>query len=285
MTEAIFDYEGKETKEEMQYLKISASSLNSFQLCPRHFYYDKVKNLITLETSERMESGDLMHKMLASYYQSFIDSKARDHNGRVEDAVIAGFNHAASLNLDPTETMYQFREYCSFYEGENIEPIAVEQTFCEVLAVLSNLTILYEGIIDLIYLAGPQRIETICDHKTETADRKGTALDNQFMGYSWYTGISNVVKNKIGFQKTYPREKRFIREMLSYEKPIVDEWVNNTIYHAQQIMAHLSADFFPQNFTSCTKYGICKYESLCNCIPGARENRVKMNYRVREARE
>lgn len=266
----------------MNYLKLSASSLNSFQLCPRHFYYEKRLNLITAEPSEALEKGDLMHKMLASYYQSFIDDKAKSQKDRVEEAVILGYNHAASLAVDPEETMFQFREYCKFYEGENIEPLAVEQTFCEQVAVINDLTILFEGIIDLIYVTHPQRVKIVCDHKTVSRDSVLTPMNNQFMGYSWYTGIPTVVKNQIGYQKTLSPEKRFVRKSMSYEEPVIKEWVTNVVHYAQMIMGHLESDFFPQNLTSCDKYGLCRYEKLCVSIPEAREFKMKMEFRVRE---
>jgi len=251
-------------------IAIDATMLNTLQMCAFKLNLQFIENLRGVTKPHYLDEGSLIHLMLWMYYQ--LKREGIPFKDRVEQAVLYGRTMSPSLDLsmDACEQMYyQFKEYAKFREHENWTPLDFERPFSVVMYEDDKLTIIYEGIVDLIVHV-PGVGELCVDHKTMTRNSQLDRMSNQFMGYSWALGIKTVCINRIGFQKTLPPKERFTRPMVSYNSTRLEEWRQNTIWWAKYADLLIQNKIFPMNQTSCDKYGGCFYREICLSQANAR---------------
>jgi hypothetical protein len=251
-------------------LSIDSQWLTAIQTCGRYMDYKLIQNLRPPVKPAALEKGDLLHQMLATFYRGKLEGKS--HQDSFNLALTKGREASGEMQLDVetcNEVIFQFTKYCEYWIGDGWRPIEIERPFTRVFYEDSNLVIHYTGIVDLI--ADTQAGICISDHKSTSKNYEPSMLNNQFFGYSWSFDIPNIVVNLIGFQKTLPPEKRFVRHVLNYPKALVEEWRVEAVRSIMTAYKWMEQNSFPANFTACDKWGGCEYAQLCKTTPDARE--------------
>ena len=181
---------------------------------------------------------------------------------------------------DGEEIIKQFTEYADFYQNDGWQPIEVESAFSKILYESKELILIVEGKIDLLTDSRAGKI--VVDSKTASRRVEQSKLSNQFLCYSWSTGVETIIVDRIGFQKSLAPKERFQRIPLSYPQSMKNEWREWAIYWGKMAAFHVKEGIFPPNFTSCDKFGGCIYRSVCETDPQNREWKASTLFRVGE---
>lgn len=262
-------------------LTISPSSFGSLQECPTKYNYGSLKRLRPLEEKrDKMDRGSLFHEMLEFHY-------TMQKNKIPYNEIVLGATELArekyrndEYEYDITEECVKnYQEYAIYYASDGWEPLEIEVPFSKVLYEGENHKIVSEGIIDLIAKNLTESVFPI-DHKTTDQQKGVTILNNQFMNYCWATDTNVMVKNEIGFQKTYGPGQRFKRHVLTYDKTHLEEWRENVILYCMNLIGYIEKDYFPKNFSSCQ---YCRYKRICESTPDSRDYKISSMYKVGEA--
>ncbi len=264
-------------------LTLSPSGLNTYQACPRKFNYSNMKRLRPLEEKrDKLDRGSLFHRMLEVHYNGLINKTP------FNDIVIEVTNFAREAyrndeyeDIGMVEScIANYQEYAVFYSEDGWEPISTETPFSKIIFENNEHKIVLEGIVDLIAKNRNSTSLFVVDHKTsDKNDLYPTILGNQFKAYSWATDSFVVIKNDIGFQKTYGPAQRFHRHVLNYTKEHLDEWRESVIYHGLELINFIEKDYFPMRESSCYN---CQYRKICESTPDAREYKINSMYKVGE---
>lgn len=282
-------------------LSMDSQVLNSIQLCARRTQLQFSLNLQPLTKASALEEGGLIHMMLEVYYTLKFNLHKSDNKfwtlltesqvlkeqsiiySPVQAGVDAGRFYGTKMSLsmgEIEETIYQFVEYCKFYEYDSWEALAVEEVGAKLLYEDEDLKMIYTFKIDLIAQNGTMRAPW--DHKHSKRRQEPNSLSNQFIGYAWGMGTNYIIVNKIGFQKTLPPKDRFQRDTLMISDVRIQEWIDNTIWWGKMLDFHLTVGHFPMNLTSCDKYSGCIYRHICQKNPDSRELEMDKNFKVGE---
>ena len=281
-------------------LSIDSQILNSFQSCARKMRYQFKDNVQPIEKAEALESGDLMHKMLEIYYSlgldvfnyetevwkeiidaGFTPPEKRNFFSVKEFAVKIGRFYSSRMTLpieDVEETIYQFNEYCEYYQHDSWHALAVEEVGSKILFENEELKIIYNFKVDLVAEQG--KIIAPFDHKTARRRSEPSSLSNQFIGYCYGLGLNNIVINKIGFQKTLTPQQRFNRFILTIDDARIKEWITNTIHWCARLIESEESNVYPMNLTSCDKYSGCIYSRLCESDPESRLFKIERDFKI-----
>jgi hypothetical protein len=244
--------------------------LASVQSCGYKYHLTFERDLIPVEKQRALEYGDLIHRMLQTYYTIHkYRSRWPAHfsmKRMIQICERVAEYYAPSLELeleDVEEALRTFREYVEFYWGERLETIAVEQVGSKVMYEDDNLIILYESKID--WIVSMANVKVMCvDHKTYSRRDETLGLSNQFMGYCWMTGTTNLMVNKIGKQKTIKPKEKFLRPIMSYPPPVLEEWRRNAVYWIKEALRWKREEYYPKSFTSCKNgSNICIFRTVC----------------------
>ena len=270
---------------------IDSQRLNTLQNCAYKFELVFNRDLVPVQQSEPIEQGDLIHKMLQEYYtlRGIRERQGRpripiDEITRICERIAE--RHAITLSIPNAEiedTFRVFSEYIYYYWNEPHETIKVEDVGSKVLYEDDELAIVYEAKIDWICsIANCNRLPV--DHKSYRSKRNILDLNNQFMGYCWMLDVRNIMINRIGFQTTVAPKDKFVRPILSYSKPMLDNWVRNTIWWVKQLMRYEKEGVWPQNFTSCDKYSGCIFIPVCSCAPENHNEKLISLFDIKETK-
>lgn len=269
----------------MHNMIISASSLNNLQLCMRKFYYEKVLKISPIYKSAALEKGDLMHVLLESYYRSkqemIINRLPAAHLPFIIKACIdTGRAHADSLNLTAEESeliISYFKQYIVRYKDETWIPMTIEEPFSKILFESEelDLRVIVEGKLDLSVRENGKII--LVDHKTKSQNKKVNELSNQFMMYCYVFDNLTFISNNIVYVKD--PDKQFSRSVLMYSPEQIHDWYLNTCSVLIDAFQKIQNNIFPQNFTSCDKFGLCSFYSICSKASSDRDYEIKGNYR------
>ena len=285
--------------------------MNDLQMCARKFEFAHVKNWRSLGgRATPLDRGSMIHEMLAIYRillklnwggnnlaaltkieaellnEHSIDGEVkRSWKEMVELSIFVGRTYMAvdAENLstnDGEEVIRQFSEYVDYYQDDGWQPKEIESPFSKILYESKDLILIVEGKIDLLTDSRAGRI--VVDTKTASRRVEQSKLSNQFLFYSWSTGVETMVVDRIGFQKSLSVSERFQRIPLSYPKSMKDEWREWAIYWGKMAAFHVKEGIFPPNFTSCDKFGGCIYRSVCETDPQNREWKASTLFRVGE---
>lgn len=279
----------------MKIINIDSSILNTIQQCARKTHYSYIENLQPQKKDEALEKGDLMHKMLEVYYSMRLDDGANERSALWEELITlagivpngdpvhrgieAGIYFASQMSIASDvseEVVDQFKSYCEFYQYDEWHPVAVEEVGNKVLYESDDVKIVYNFKIDLVAEKG--RIVIPFDHKTGSRRQEPSSLSNQFIGYCYGLSTSNILVNKIGFQKSLKPAERFQRFVLPVDSTRIQEWINNSIYWTLQWNKFLEEDYFPMNLTSCDKYSGCIFKRVCESDPDTRAWKIERDF-------
>lgn len=285
--------------------------MNDLQMCARKFEFAHVKNWRHLSgRSMPLDRGIMIHEMLAVYrtliklfwsdndlskltkveahlleHHSIDGGSKRAWKEIVDLCIFVGRSYMAidSENLgtaEGEEIIKQFTEYVDYYQEDGWRPLEVESPFSKILYESQDLILIVEGKIDLLTDSRAGKI--VVDSKTASRRVEQSKLSNQFLCYSWSTGVETIIVDRIGFQKTLKPAERFQRIPLSYPQSMKDEWREWAIYWGKMAAFHVKEGIFPPNFTSCDKFGGCIYRSVCETDPQNREWKASTLFRVGE---
>lgn len=307
----------------MKIIEIDSQILNSIQNCALKHHYQFEENLSPNQKAAPLEKGDLLHKVLELYdgilgkcanmdsdtWQAIINeefvskfsSKLEPTKQDIIDfCVLAGQFFASKMEIDSevaANVLYQFKEYCYYYNNDPWSTLAVEEVGSRVLFENSELKIIYAVKIDRFVEQGS--IRAPMDHKS--SERRGdvSSMSNQFIGYCWAMNCNQIIIDKIGFQKTLKPSERFQRFVLTIDDGRIAEWVLNS---TKTILNHLALTaedeteailYFTMlrelnktpimNLTSCDKYSGCIYRNICESNPEGREWTKERDYIIRES--
>lgn len=262
-------------------LTISPSGLNTYQECPTRYNLSNIQRLRPLEEKrDKLDRGSLFHKLMEIHYNGIIAGQS------LNEIVIAVTEYAREAyrndiydDIEMVEAcISNYQEYAVYYNEDGWEPLAAEQPFSRILFENDQHKIVIEGIIDLIAKSRNSPAPFVVDHKTsDKNDLYPTIMGNQFKAYAWVTDSSVVIKNDIGFQKTYGPAQRFHRHVLNYTKAHLEEWRESVIYHGLELINFIEKDYFPMREASCWR---CSYRQICEATPDAREYKKTSRFKV-----
>ncbi len=120
------------------------------------------------------------------------------------------------------------------------------------------------GKIDLII--SDNRYENLpVDHKSYERSFPTGRMSNQFKNYCYALQSNYLMVNKIGFQTTIPKDKKFLRIPLSYDHQYFARWKESMIASIEHYVDCLVSDRWPMNETSCDKFNRrCEYYDVCD---------------------
>ena len=187
-------------------IALDSQVFKAYVACPRMCKFQFIDKLEPLVKESYFDRGSLVHEMLKVHYKlikhnhNIHDQRVKriDYRRLIEIVVRRGEHYSMHIDLPPEECLRAietYKQYAEYYQGENWIPTHVESAFSVILYDSDDLRILWEGKIDLMVQHG------IVD--TKTSERRGEPnnLDDQFMGYCFAMKCSNLIINKIGFQK------------------------------------------------------------------------------------
>lgn len=272
----------------MNNMIVSASSINTIQSCMRKFYYDKVLRLSPFTKSVALEKGDLMHVLLENYYRARQEMIVLKEGPAklpfiVKQCIDTGRAHADSLQLsaeDSENIINYFKKYVAAYQHESWIPLGIETPFSKILFESEelDLRVIVEGKLDLSVREKQTNKILLVDHKTASMNSKASPLSNQFMLYCWAFDNLTFVRNSIVYVKD--ETKIFSRSILMYSPEQIHDWYLNTCTVLIDAFLKIQKNIYPQNFTSCDKFGRCTFGNICEKASSDREYEIKTNYKV-----
>lgn len=266
--------------EEKTIVCFDATEYDNFELCAFRWDAFHHRHIRPKQTESFFEKGTLIHYLLELYYERVKINKEVSSE-KIEEIVEAGRIKSLEFDLtleDVSEHIFQFREYVRFYTGENITPLYVEQPFTVELFEDENIKVLIQGQPDLIFKYTGTNNVAVMDHKRMARDTPYSPLRNQFLLYATAMKTDTVIVNKVGFQKTKAPKDRFIRTPFIYSPEILEEWKNDAINRAREMVAYYNNKYFPRNRTSCEKWSGCYLQRYCSTKPRAREFLIGTEY-------
>ena len=258
-------------KKEKRIVAMDSQWFTVIQTCAQKMRMEFIDHLRPEVKAEALEKGDLVHQALAEYYRGRKDGNSHEQN--LEAAITRARIAASEMDLEldvVQEAIFQVTECLKFHRGDGWIPLEIERPFSKLFYEDEELQILSTGIIDLIVdipLVGP----TVVDHKSSKRSTNYGILGNQFSNYAWATGVSRVLVNQIGFQKTLKPEERFKRYQMNFAQAWLDEWKSEIVYWVKLGIWYQDNNFYPHNWSSCDKWGGCTYKRICETTPDARE--------------
>lgn len=266
------------------------STLDSFRVCPRRFYYRHIRHWETDNVKTALIFGTCWHTAM-----DFIWKNPGCNDSQAFEAFMTEWNkselaEAESFDLfprSPGRAMEMLRAYLDRYQSwlQSIEVVAIEKAFIVPLS-FEQQNLFYVGKWDKLYKEGD--FYTITDHKTSSSFAStwlnGWSPNGQIDGYL-YAGhmeygdfFRNVVIDGALVQKT---KVDFIKIPVERQAQMLDQWKWEVIDLIDQIWFYENEllrlrNEKPENFlrtypkctTSCTSYyGSCPYLNLCKFVP------------------
>lgn len=258
-----------------------ATELDNFEMCTFRWHAFHHRHLRPKQTESYFEKGTLIHYLLELYYKQFmVGLVTKDYiEWIVEQGRIKSLEFDLSLE-EVSEHFYQFREYARFYAEENITPLYIEEPFMVELYEDEDLKVLLSGQPDLIFKYTGTNNVAVMDHKRMQREFPYSPMRNQFLLYATAMKTDTVIVNKIGFQKTKAPKDRFVRTPFIYSQEILDEWKQDAINRAKEMVVYEKVGHFPRNRTSCEKFNGCYLQRYCSTKPRAREFLIGTEYLV-----
>ena len=254
-------------------LRISPSSLDTFQACPLKFKYQKLDQLepvvygqdkITTSKDGYKEKGDFIHVLMRIFYKSrILGIKVRDS---AELAKMYGRMYAPQtiLPIDVTEYLINtiWSEYVGTYANSHWKPVAVEKNFSKIFYEDEKYRFIMEGILDLVAEFDEETLMPV-DHKTASRYGMIKTMGNQFKTYLWSGPYKRLCVNQIYLQKT-PDKGRFAREYVHFDPSVIADWMCDVIEDLKTMVTFMEHEYFPRRERSCYDFNRqCSYLLLC----------------------
>jgi hypothetical protein len=268
------------------------STLDSMRVCPRRFYYSKIRKWKQDRESVHLVFGSAWHASMDYLWQhpSASLEKVFEEFTKIWDASdFAETDLFDTFPKTPARAKDMLKAYIDRYRSwleNNIEVVAIEKSFIVPLSE-SHQNLFYIGKWDKLYKEG--RFYHISDHKTTSSfstswlnswSPNGQVDGYLYAGHMEYGDLFKSVmidgalvqKTSIDFRRV-PVERQI--DMLDQWKWEVLDLIEQIQYYEDMLRA-IRADnkdgaflqAFPKCTTSCTSYyGSCPYLDLCKYVP------------------
>ena len=269
------------SEEEKTIICFDATEYDNFEMCAFRWNAFHHLHIRPKQIESYFEKGTLIHYLLEHYYKAKKLNKIIDIKDEIEAIIELGRVKSLEFDLtleDVSEHIFQFREYARFYEGENITPLYIEQPFTVEIFEDEDMKVLISGQPDLIFKYTGTNNIAVMDHKRMAREFPYSPLRNQFLLYATAMKTDTVIVNKVGFQKTKAAKDRFVRTPFIYSQEILDEWREDAINRAREMILYERNNYFPRNRTSCEKFNGCYLQRYCSTKPRAREFLIGTEY-------
>jgi hypothetical protein len=272
-----------------------STSLGALKNCPRYYQYSILEGYITRMENVHLRWGAEYNNALVTY------NRARAKGQSHDEALLTTLRYAMTQTWDerlgrpwssdePTKTRETLIRsivwYLTKFEDDPCQTAilangeaAVELPFrihIEVNSTLTGEEYLLCGYLDrkVDFNAG----EWISDWKSTKAPLdekyfKGYSPNNQVSQYSFAGNvisgepIKGVIIDAVQLGVTY---SRFQRAQIPRTQPQLEEWLRDSLYYIRQNEDFVKNDYWPQNDTSCNKFGGCPYRGICGVSPEVR---------------
>lgn len=136
----------------------------------------------------------------------------------------------------------------------------------------------------------------VMDHKTTTST-PGDYFFNQFDPSNQMTlytlgakvilasPVKGVIINAVQLLVDGWGDTKFKRGLTYRTNDRLEEWLQDLHFWLAQAEAFAGANYWPQNDTSCDKFGGCKFREVCSASPQVRENYLRSNFLQLEVTE
>lgn len=274
-----------------------ATSGTALKTCPRYYEYNILEGYVTRQENIHLRWGSEYNNAQVIYHRHL----TRGDNHR--DAMKAALRHALNSTWDyelgrpwSSDLPHKTREtlirsliwYFTQFEEDTLTTdkladgsAAVEMNFRIHLDQYSDLTgepYLLCGYLDrkVEFNGG----EWITDWKTTryALDEKyfnQYTPNNQVSQYSFAGAviskdrpIKGVIIDAVQLGVTF---SRFERKQITRVQPQLDEWIRDMMFYIRQNEKFVEDNYWPQNDTSCDKYGGCPYRVVCSATPEIRQ--------------
>lgn len=273
-----------------------ATSLTALKTCPRYYQYNIIEGHITRTESIHLRWGKEYNNALVVY------NRERSTGATHADAMRSALRYALVSTWDealarpwtsdlPNKTRETLLRslvwYLTNFEEDPLKTdvlkdgsAAVELNFSIQLEQESELTgepYLLCGYLDRkVEFAGG---EWITDWKTTryALDEKYFSQyspNNQVSLYSFAGGIiskdkpiKGIIIDAVQLGVTF---SRFQRKEIPRTQMSLEEWITDSLIYIRQNETYVQNNYWPQNDTSCDKYGGCPYRTICAASPEVR---------------
>lgn len=274
-----------------------ATSLTALKTCPRYYQLNILEGYITKTENINLRWGSEYNNAQVMYHRARADGKSHT------EAVHASLRHALTSTWDhdlerpwASDNPLKTREtlirslvwYFDKFEEDTLRTealpdgsAAVELNFRIPLEENSGLTgeeYMLCGYLDrkVEFSNG----EWITDWKTTryALDEKyfnQYSPNNQVSLYSFAGGIiskekpiKGVIIDAVQLGVTF---SRFQRYQVPRTPMQLEEWINDSLFYIRQNEEFVKNNYWPQNDTSCDKYGGCAFRGVCGASPEVRQ--------------
>lgn len=272
-----------------------STSLGALKRCPRYYEYNIIEGYVSRQESVHLRFGSEYNNALVTYHKSRALGKSKEEAelDALRYAMIHTWDEALGrpwTSDEPTknrETLIRtIIWYLAKYEEDSLETLvlatgeaAVELPFRIDIDTPSGLTgesYLLCGYLDrkVTFNGGAW----ITDWKSSkyALDEKyfdRYSPDNQVSQYA-FAGtiigaepIKGVIIDAVQLGVTF---SRFQRGQIGRTATQLEEWLKDSIYFIRLNETYVNENYWPQNDTSCEKYGGCPYRKICSASPEIR---------------
>jgi len=256
----------------MDIKQLDSSKMKCFLECPRKFYWRYVRHLVPEEQHPALDFGKAIHEALYTWYDREPDEDPKE----VQEYAIRVFHsNWTDVPGDDKRTHKKgqalLTKYFEKYPKEPFEFITPPETSFRIRLLDYFLIGRFDGLIKHQNMIMP------LDHKTAT--RKGKYYyrrfrpDLQMSTYCWAgRKIAQAKGYDVPVKGAYINVLYFTKTKIDFDREIITrkDWeIEQFLEVAVKIMDNINLrdtenikDWDP-NWTSCQKWGTCKYRPLC----------------------
>lgn len=275
---------------------LDASQLESFEACPRKWYYSYLRNLEPKHSHRALSTGSWYHDVLACYYSS----KEPEQAARMKAALAHGMDPVITSKWKMTkedDLRFHIRrifDYMNFHaaEDESTQVLAVEQGFSYLLYEDASRRYILEGKIDIIARRGNMGL-IVQDHKTQSRKDNRYEINHQVLNYLNATKADYFEYNYIGLQDKLPPQG-MRRTIFKPPEGMLKQWTLDIMptfdamyicmkhvagqqviwaepKYTAELERHIMSLFHKRRYAcDSSKYGLCQYHKLCQVEDNSR---------------
>lgn len=283
---------------------VDSTSLSNFKLCPRFYLYTNIIGYQPRATSFHLIFGLLYHGALERYDHKRSEGQGHEEaldfcidwalrntwNKELNRPWVSGDSNKNRLTLIRTIIDYLDK----FGENDSLKTIqlangkpAVELSFSFHSGMTSRATnepFLFCGHLDRLAKFNDEVY--VSDRKTtgHTISQQWFAQftpHNQFSMYTlagqivWHEPIKGLIVDGAQIAVNFTR---FARGVVTRDQEQLKEWHRDSIMQLELMEKYAEIGYWPQNDSSCDKYGGCRFREICGKSPQNRQRWLKADF-------
>lgn len=294
-------------------LAVDSTSLGAFKTCPRYYLYSVMYGFQPRQESVHLTFGLLIHGATERYHHA--KAQGQNHDDALDTALVWGLTQTWDKGLsrpwasgDSYKNRFTFLRTLVWYldkygDNDALETVilangkpAVELSFSfdsGYVAAATGETFLFCGHLDrLATLNGVPYIPDVKTTKSELNARYWASHNpsNQFGMYLtagqlvWNLPVKGLIVDGV---QVLVGSSRFERHLITKDEAQSEEWYRATGWWLGMMescageYARWGEQAYPQNETSCGKYGGCEFQQICSRSPVAREQWLVSGFKRR----